>query len=148
MYTVTANPVNEHAAVDDTAGATNPEESNWNEAATQYLVVVEVEVEVVDVEVVVDVGVGAAVVDVVVVVLVVVVLVVEVVLVVDVVVVVHGDGILLGQAGYPTTHPAPISIQTFAYVGVTNESKLGHSIYPAGQFAVVYDVPCGPFAPG
>lgn len=44
------------------------------------------------------------------------VVVVEVV-VVDVVV--HGDGMLSGHVGYPTRHPAPISIHTFAYVGVT-----------------------------
>lgn len=79
---------------------------------------------------------------------VVVVVVVDVV-VVDVVVVVHGEGIVLGQVtNCPGGHPSPICKHTLAYVGVTKDNKLGHSIYPAGQFSVEYDVPGSPCGPG
>ena len=99
---------------------------------------------------VVVVVVGAAVVVVLVLVEVVVVLVLVVLVLVVVVDVVNEghNGILSGHCGVPEIHPSPKSKHTFAYVGYTYPSKLGHSIEFGGQSGVEYEDPESPVWPG
>ena len=83
---------------------------------------------------------------VVVLVLVVVVLVLVVLVLVVVVDVVKNEhrGMLSGHCGVPDIHPSPKSKHTFAYVGYTYPSKLGHSIEFGGQSGVEYEDPESP----